>query len=86
MQIMRITRIFLQYFFVILNSFLISSVSDEVNLRKIKHETTGNKQQNQKFLILHRKHNLIITVDISAVDSLAETAHSTLFITMVTCK
>ena len=59
-QNLHIIRNFLQYFSVILNSFLIPSVSDEVNLRKIKHETTGNKQQHQQTLfIVHRKHNLI---------------------------
>ena len=45
---LRTIRNFLQYFFVILNYFLIPSVLDEVNLRKIKHETTGNEQQNQQ--------------------------------------
>jgi len=40
--------------FFILSSFLIRRVFDEVNLRKLKHEMTGNKI-NIQFFILYRK-------------------------------
>jgi len=38
----------LSSFLILSVSFLTLSVSDEVNLRKINIETTGNKQQNQQ--------------------------------------